>query len=185
MKKFFKGCLVFIVAIVVLGVIIGVIVGGGDEESSTTENSSGSSSEEKATEETMVGIGEELKVGDVVFKVNGTSTATNVGGEYGVKSQGTFLILDVMVRNEGSEAITVDSSFFKLKVNGKEYEADSSAGIYANEQADFFLTSLNPDLSLEGKVVFDVSDEVINAEEQILEVQTGYWGTEMGQIQLK
>ncbi|WP_018392502.1 DUF4352 domain-containing protein [Bacillus sp. 37MA] len=52
-----------------------------------------------------------------------------------MKSQ--FTIVKVSVLNEGNEAITVDSSFFKLLSDGKTYESDSSAAIYANENADF------------------------------------------------
>ena len=188
-KPFYKKVWFWGLVIIVV-IIIAAVSGGGGDDSTTSNDTANDSNDSAATEKTteeesMPGIGEELKVGNVVFKVNGTSTATNVGGEYGSDAQGTYLILDVEVRNEGTEAITMDSSFFKLKANGKEYESDSTAGLYANEQADFFLTSINPDLSLTGKVVFDVSDEVLNADEQILEVQTGVFGTEMGQINLK
>ena len=116
--------------------------------------------------------------------MNSTSTSKNVGGEYGVDSQGTFLLVDVTVLNKGTEAITVDSSFFKLKAGEKTYEADGGAGIYANEDTGFFLEQVNPDLSITGTVVFDVTDEVIANPELILNVQSGAFGTEQGQIKI-
>lgn len=140
---------------------------------------------EEEAKPSITSIGEELKVGDVVFKVTGVTTSNKIGNDFlAVNSQGTFLVVDVEVRNEGAEALTVDSSFFTLSANGKTYESDSEAGIYANESADFFLTGINPDLTLAGKVVFDVSDAVLEAE-QVINVQTGFWGTETGEIKIK
>lgn len=179
MKKLLKGFLMGLGALVLLGIIIGACSGG--EETTVTEPAEKTTKEEPKVLPT---IGEELVVGEVAFKVTAVNTAKSVGEYLVENAQGTYLILDVEVTNRGSESITTDSSFFKLKANGKTYESDSNAGISANEATDFFYTSINPDLSLTGKVVFDVSDEVLNSE-QIIEVQTGFWGTEVGEIKIK
>lgn len=143
--------------------------------------------EEKAepkVEEKVAGIGEAITVGGVEFTVHGTKTAENVGGQYGQNAQGTYLILDVTVKNVGNEAITTDSSFFQLKSGEKTFDADGTAGIYANPDTNFFLEQVNPDLSAKGFVVFDVSDEVIANTELMLQVQTGFFGTETGAIKV-
>jgi hypothetical protein len=188
LKKFFKfGCL-GIIGIIVLIIVIAVVSSGGSDSTETTPNTTEetSSGETKTKEEVAVvaGMGEVVPVGDVEFTVNSTSTGTNVGGEYGVDSQGTFLLVDVTVTNKGAEAITVDSSFFKLNAGGKTYESDSSAGIYANEDTGFFLEQVNPDLSITGTVVFDVTDEVIANPDLLMNVQSGIFGTEQGQIKI-
>jgi hypothetical protein len=191
-KKFFKfGCFGFI-GLIVLIIIIAVATSDSSDETGQTDtgtNETSSSTEEKDApkeepKEKITGIGEVLQVGDVEFKVNGTSTAKNVGGEFGQDAQGTFLLVDVTIANKGTEAITVDSSFFKLNADGKTYESDSTAGVYANENASFFLEQVNPDLSLTGTVVFDLSDEVIANPDLLLNVQTGLFGTEQGQIKI-
>lgn len=183
-----------------LVVLVGLAIIGSGGESEDAPQTSASVSEENKTantsvseakteeveevEETIAGIGETVRVGDVEFTVNDITTATNVGGEWGENSQGTYLLINTSVTNVGNEAITTDSSFFKLKVGDKTYEADSTAGIYANEDADFFLVQVNPDLTATGYVVFDVSDSVLNSPELTLQVQTGFWGTETGLIDL-
>ncbi|MBD7939442.1 DUF4352 domain-containing protein [Cytobacillus sp. Sa5YUA1] len=192
MKKFFKfGCLGFI-GLIVLIIVIAVVGGGDDEPASTGADSNTSDNaksndkpkEEKKEEPKLAAIGETLKVGDVEFTVNDKTTSDNVGGEFGQNAQATYLILDVTVTNKGNEAITVDSNFFKLMSGEKTFESDTTAGVFANEQADFFLSQVNPDLSLTGKVVFDLTEEVINSEDLLLNVQTGIFGTEQGQINI-
>jgi hypothetical protein len=156
-----------------------------DTDEEKVEASTEPKKEEKAKpkkEEKVSGIGDVVKVGDVEFTIKGSTTAKNVGGEYGSKAQGTYLILDTTVTNKGNEAITTDTSFFKLMVGEKTYEADASASIFANPDTNFFLEQVNPDLSATGVVVFDVSDEVIANPDLLLQVSTGFFGTETGTI---
>ena len=185
-KPFYKKVWFWVLAIIV--VIIVANMGDDTAEDTgnkeTTANSEPAKAKEEAKEVKVAGIGEVVKVGDVEFTVNGTSTTKNVGGEYGQDAQGTFLVADVTVKNVGSESITTDASFFKLVSGEKTFDADSTAGIYANPNSGFFLEQINPDLSATGKVVFDVSDEVIANPELLMQVQTGFFGTETGTIKI-
>ena len=184
-KPFYKKVWFWVLAIIVVIIIANM----GGEETPTTETANNGSTEKAApatekAEDKVFGIGEIVKVGDVEFTVNSTSTAKNVGGEFGTTAQGTYLLLDVTVKNVGNEAITTDSSFFKLLSGEKTYDADGSASIYANEDTNFFLEQVNPDLSANGVVVFDVTDEVINNPELMVQVSTGFFGTETGTIKV-
>lgn len=191
MKKFMKfGCLTVIGVfgfIVILG-IIGMMFSDGEESTQTVvkheEGTVETDSKEKDNKAVEANIGDTLKVGDVEFKVSEISKATNVGGEYGETSKGEYLIVKVSVVNKGSEALTVDSSFFNISADGKQYNADDSATMYANDELDFFYTEINPDLSLDGVVVFDLPKDV-HSKDLTLNVQTGIFGTETGKINLK
>ncbi|WP_025783329.1 DUF4352 domain-containing protein [Sporosarcina sp. D27] len=189
-KPFYKKWWVWILAIIV---VIAVSTSGDDEAkisdtNPVKEQPAKAETPEKAKpekkEEKVAGIGEVVKVGKVEFTVNSTSTAKNVGGEYGQNAQGTYLLVNVTVKNIGNESITTDTSFFQIKAGEKTYDADSTASIYANEATDFFLQQVNPDLSATGVVVFDVSDELIANPELMLQVQTGFFGTETGLIKI-
>jgi len=185
-KPFYKKWWVWLIAII----IVIAIASGGEDTPETVDkadapNTETTKKEEPIKEEVKVaGIGEVVKVGDVEFIVNGTSTAKSVGGQFGKSAQGTYLLLDVTVKNVGNEAITTDASFFQLKAGEKTFDADSSAGIYANPDTNLFYEQVNPDLSAKGFVVFDVSDEVISNPELMLQVQTGFFGTETGLIKV-
>lgn len=71
-----------------------------------------------------------------------------------------------------------------LKSGEKTFDADSTVGNYANPNTEFFLEQINPDLSATGKVVFDVSEEVIANPELLMQVQSGFFGTQTGTIKI-
>lgn len=129
-------------------------------------------------------LGDVAVVGDMAYKVISAEPATEVGPSFALtKAKGTFLVLKIEVTNNANESALVDSSFFALKSGDKKYDADSTASLWANTQEDggnnsFFLESLNPDLTMSGIVVFDVSDSVATADNNVLVAQTGFWGTE-------
>lgn len=184
-KPFYKKWWVWLIAIIV----VIAIASGGEDTPTDTAGGSADTTDKKvdapAKEEAKVaGIGETIKVGDVEFTVNKISTAKNIGGEYGSNAQGTYLLANVTVTNLGNEAITTDTSFFQLKAGEKTYDADSVASISADMELNFFLQQVNPDLSRTGTVVFDVSDALIANPDLMLQVQTGFFGTETGTIKI-
>lgn len=194
-KPFYKRIwFIVLVGLFVIGGLQSVLGGGGNSSTSssqatstttqtTTEVSASSSEEQK--EATTYSIGQEVPVGDVVYLVNSKEVTTNVGGEFGKTANGVFLVLNVTVKNNGKEAITVTDDFFTLLKGDVEYKSDSTAGIYANQDAKFFLTEVNPENSVTGNVVFDITEETANDPSIQLRVQTGYWGTETGVINLQ
>lgn len=190
----------FILIIVLIA--FGAIKGGSGKNSSQQSTASNSSTQVKTSEETAATkaseetknteevtkaehkIGEIVKVGDVEYVVNSKSLSQNVGGEYGKTANGIYLIVNVTVKNTGKKSITVTDDFFKLLKGDTEYATDGAAGLYANEEAKFFLSELNPENSITGNVVFDLSNETANASGLQLQVQTGIWGTQKGKISL-
>lgn len=155
-----------------------------DKKGETAVSEESNSTEKKSVAQAMPKIGEVTKVGDVEYIVNSKSVSQNVGGEYGKTANGSYLILNVTVKNSGKKSITVTNDFFKLLKGDTEYETDSLAGMYANEEGKFFLSELNPENSITGNVVFDLNAETANASGLVLQVQTGVWGTQKGKINL-
>lgn len=155
-----------------------------DKNGKTAVSEESKSAEKKPVAQAIPKIGEVTKVGDVEYIVNSKSVSQNVGGEYGKTANGSYLILNVTVKNTGKKSITVTNDFFKLLKGDTEYETDSLAGVYANEEGKFFLSELNPENSITGNVVFDLNTETANASGLVLQVQTGVWGTQKGKINL-
>lgn len=188
-KPFYKKTwFIVLVIIFVIAGASGTMSGSGSVTSSNSSNTTENSKEEttkKSEEETTYHIGDKVVVGDVEYVVNSIKTEKSVGTDYlKVDSKGTFLIVNVTVKNNGDKELYVDSNLFSLMNGEVKYESDSNAGIYANESNTFFLETINPDISTTGNVVFDISDDAIKSEELQLKVQTGVWGTESQLIYL-
>ena len=102
-------------------------------------------------------------MGDVVFTVNDISTTNEIidaGGyiSYKPESEGSkFIVISVTVENAGKESITTDSEFFMFD-------------------------GINPGLSQKGNILFE---RPVGAKELNLSVQTRFWGSETGRIDLK
>lgn len=182
-------------AIVVFIVAAALSSGGGDgtetaqtsdseqPEASDTESpdTSDEAEEPAEPEEQAAGIGDPLKVGDLVFTVSDASMTQELKSPLGDKT-GNWMVVTVTVGNESQEAVTIDSSFFKLvEDDGTVYETDSDNLIYLDADDNFFLEKINPKLEKTGKVLFAVPDGLGATQ---LQVQTGAWGTQTGLISL-
>lgn len=187
MGKMFKGCLTGVGALVLVIIIIVIIVsvtgGGEDDSSGDSSNNEGSSEESNASEdgdseEETYGTGEEVQVGDVTYVVNGMETSDTAGME-GMESEadGTFIVLDVEATNNGSEAVTLDSTYISLLSDGNTYEADGG-------NSELFLEQVNPDSTISGEVVFDVNPEVAEADDLQAQLNEGMFGNNSATVNL-
>lgn len=155
------GCLVLFILI---------IIGISACTAGITGNLGGNSSKE--TNKTHK-IGETVKNGDLEVTVNSVETMKSVGPSLApTNAKGTFVVADVTIKNKGKEALTIDSSMFKLKSGDKTFEADNTGSMSANQsdngsiENSFFLQRINPDSTAQGKIVFDVSENIANAKDK-------------------
>ena len=168
MRKILKASFWGIIALVILGAIVASF--GNDEPTSTTLTSSNGletaqntdSEDKKATGESkeeakLAKIGEELQVGDVVFKVNEISTTKRIDDGpfyYEPETEGSiFFLVNVSVTNKGNEMINTDSSFFKLKKGDTTY---SPTTLITSDDQFFLFEGINPGLTKTGLVSFEV-----------------------------
>lgn len=209
------GCLkwaaIIIGVLILFGACTAAFSGGGEEATSTEESNTESettasedttekSTEEETSEESTEedteapdgAIGEKIDVGNMSYTVNEITTATQVGPSvFPTTANETFIVVDLTVTNNGDEAVTVDSTYFKLLIDGATFDADSEASMIANQNENgeivnsFFLENLNPGSTLSGKIVFDVSQTNADNPEKVLEVQEGIFGTQTGKINLQ
>lgn len=177
----------FWIVVVIVGFAFSAL-GGSDESPEQAEvKADTESKKEEVVQAESFEVGDVVVVGDMEYTVNGVETATSIGSDLlNINANDTFLIVDLTVKNNGNEAVMVDSSFFKLVDGEKTFEADATGSMYANEETTtFFLESLNPDVELSGKIVFDVSEVQANSETVQLKTSSGLFGTETEIIDLR
>lgn len=180
MKKYLKWIIVVIVAIG----IFGAINGGSSKDDNKEENKKVEQKDKKEEkEEETYSIGQTLTVGDVEYTVNSINSTKTVGSKYlSHDAQEMYLIVNVSVKNNGNESLSVSGDFFKLIKGEKEYSTDTEGSMYLDD--NIIYESINPEATLTGNICFDVTQETIDDLNLQLQVQTGAWGTEKGIINL-
>lgn len=104
-------------------------------------------------------IGEAVLVGDIAYRVNKVSTASEVGGYYGVEAKGIFYIIDLTIENKGKQAENLFASTMTIiDSESREFDYDTSAEIYyeGDKTAISFGEQLQPGLPISGVKIFDL-----------------------------
>ena len=174
------GCLKWFGIALVLFLVTSVIAFMGEEDNtpSSTQSVSVAQTEKPAEQEETeqsFGIGDTVQAGDLSARVDNVSRASVIESAFSQKvpNTGNYLLVDVTVRNDGNESVMVDSNNFKLVKGETTYDSDSGATLYANDDStSFFLNSLNPEATLSGTVVFDISENSAGDPDLQLEISS-------------
>lgn len=174
-NKILIGVLIGVGGLIALGClgcgVLAVVAADDDDESSSSSSpdSSDEADDEEADAETeaddaesVAEVGDEVQDGTFSFVVNDTEAGVSeVGGDFlSEEAQGEFIIVDVTVENTGDSAeYFSDSGQQLVDDEGKEYDADSEAGIYI-EDNESLLEKINPGNKIDVKLVFDVPEGV-------------------------
>lgn len=183
--------------IVLVGFLVLVGIGNAVSNPSTEKESVEKSSTQAPKKEVKTSTSETTALGDVAsigkmsYKVYNQSYSKKVGNAYlKTEATGIYYVLSIAARNNSTEAVTVDTSGFKIINNGKTYSADAEATMQANQANDgsikhsFFLESLNPDQVMHGYIVFDVPFSVLKSPSRQLEVSNGFLDYKKGTMEL-
>ena len=147
-------------ALVALIVISTASNAGKSGSNSADHSSSGDSSSTETT--AMAALGDTVTDGEFSFVVSKMKCGvSSYGGEYAnVKAQGQFCQFNIAVTNNGNDAQYFSGSDQLLySADGKEFESDTSAAIYADSSSTW-LDEINPGNTLKGLIIFDVPEGV-------------------------
>lgn len=195
-KPFYKRAWFIVLAVIVLVIVVATATkGGGDKktenaakpEPAAAASETASAAKDEGKDKTGK-IGQPLTVGKTEFTVNAVNVSKDAGENEYMKetANGQFIILDVTVKNNENESLSVADDFFKLKLGDKEYSASTNASVaLAADKSEFLYKQINPGNSATGKIAFDVPDDVAaDLSKLSVQVQTGLFGAEKGLISL-
>ena len=146
--------LTVILALVVIGIVAGAAGGG-----SKTDTSGSGGSNKSASKAVVAKVGEAARDGKFEFVVKSvTCGKPNVGTSFTTKTaQGQYCLLDVSVKNIGSEAQSLFSgNQYLYNAAGQKYSADDTATYYAAPSGSTWYDDINLGNSVEGVIVFDI-----------------------------
>jgi hypothetical protein len=119
----------------------------------------GSGADSYAEAKKAVPIGQTATAGDVAWTVHDAWQATELSS-YSQKKRGNFIIVQLTFKNNGKEAVTLDSASLEiLDDKGRTHETDTDASMYVPTNQDLFLNQVNPGVSQEGRAIFDVAPD--------------------------
>lgn len=137
------------IIIILVPIVLLASMLGGEEDAGSGDGDGGET----------VTIGDPASDGQFTFTVHSFECGeTQLGNNQfsRTKAKGEFCIAEMTVENTGNEAALMSGSDQYLYIGDKEYEADSDA-IFADKRAEaFFLEEINPGLSIDGIIVWDV-----------------------------
>ncbi len=140
--------------------IIIIFIIGASGSSKNGENNGLSSSGKSQESWKEYRTWESVPTGKMTYILNGVSTNATLGSAYTKKDAiGVFKVIDITVKNEDKEPITIDSSLFKIiDDQGREFSSSVEwrTALSMQWEKDFFLTQAQPGLETKGKLVFDI-----------------------------
>ncbi|MFT3888957.1 MAG: DUF4352 domain-containing protein [Arachnia sp.] len=131
----------------------------GEDQKPSDSPAPSASETETPPEPKKAGLGDTVTSGDWTFTVTKVLKPTKTIGEDYLKTEarGEFIVMQVALTNEGDSAEYLTASQIKLVSAGKTYETSSEAAIYL-KGAVSLLDQVNPGLTVEGKIAFEVPE---------------------------
>jgi hypothetical protein len=140
------------------------LLGGADDNNSSNQGTGGGDTTAQSPSSGEPGLGDPVRDGKFEFTVTEVECGQTSVGQGGLTqtAQGQFCLVSVTVKNIGDEPQTMSDGNQKgIGSNGSEYATDSVAGMYLNqENADLWLSQINPGNQVTGVLVFDVPGDV-------------------------
>lgn len=115
------------------------------------------------------GIGDVVSSADFEFTVTEVETGVQrIGSEYlSTDARGQFILVRATVTNTGSQEQTFWADDQRLMdTEGRTHSSDTEASFYLDE-TDSWLTDVNPGVTADVVLVFDIPDDAVPAEVQL------------------
>ncbi|WP_374009881.1 DUF4352 domain-containing protein [Leifsonia sp. LS-T14] len=149
-------------AVTAAAVIAGALVLSGCSAGETTAaggTSTGGATASAPAAPQVAGLNTPVKVGSFEYTATGSKDAGATVGASPLTqtAQGTFIEVDLTIKNVGNSAATFLSNYVKLvDASGKTFDADPTATLYASPNQSAWVAAINPGNALTGPIFFDV-----------------------------
>jgi Domain of unknown function (DUF4352)/zinc-ribbon domain len=183
------GCLGIIVLLVLLGIIGSALGGGGDETAGGGGGGGGGGQQaqdsgqgpqeqqEQPEQQEQQGqqeqqaerpqpppeytVGQTAKVGNVEWTVTDAFLTNQLKSDFGTQKRGRFVVVDFTFTNNRPEEVTLDPQLHLVLKDSqrREFGPDPDAWEFVPTNLDIFLEPVNPGVSKNGRVVYQVAPD--------------------------
>ena len=114
----------------------------------------------KAAEEAAksAAVGDTVEVGNVEWTVTDDFLTNQLKSSFGTQKQGRFVVIDFTFTNNRDEQVTLDPDLHMVLKDskGREFGTDPDAYEFMPSDLDIFLEPVNPGVSTDGRVIYQV-----------------------------
>lgn len=161
-----------VLAVIALIIIVNVAASGGDKSNTDTSKTSATAGDKKNGQNAAVAkVGQAVRDGKFEFTVKSLKckvpSVSDSSGYVTKKAQGQYCLLDVTVKNIGTEQQYFSEDDQKLfNAKGVEYKADITATLYKANNDDALAAQINPGNAVHGVLVYDIpkDQKIVRAE---------------------
>ncbi len=106
-------------------------------------------------------VGQTATVGNVEWIITEAYRTKELKSDFGTSKTGDFIVIDFTFTNNRSEEVTLEPELHMiLKDNkGQEYGTDVDAWEFVPTDLNIFLEPVNPGLSTDGRVIYEVAPD--------------------------
>jgi Domain of unknown function (DUF4352) len=163
--------------IVIIGALLAFLAVGGcttmvalvglSGAAATDTPSKGGVSPQEGTEspqekpEKVYAVGETVQVANVEWTVSDAYRTPVLESTFGTSKQGDFIVVDFTFTNNRSEEVTLDPEMHMILKDsqGREFGTDVDAWEYVPPELNLFLEPVNPGVTQDGRVIYEVSPD--------------------------
>jgi len=143
--------------------------GGGGGESAKKDEPRAAEDKKKAEEKPQAEkkpkpkpeytVGQTAKVANVEWEVTDAFLTDQLKSNFGTQKQGRFVVVDFTFTNNRDEEVTLDPDLHMILKDskGREFGTDPDAYEFMPTDLDIFLEPVNPGVSTDGRVIYQVA----------------------------
>src|SRR5215217_879667 len=114
--------------------------------------------EQKPTPQADYSVGQTAQVANVQWRVSDAYLTNQLRGNFGTQKRGRFVVVNFTFTNNRNEEVTLDPEMHMVLKDrtGREFGTDVDSWEYVPTNLDIFLEPVNPGISKNGRVIYQV-----------------------------
>jgi len=135
--------------------------GDGNEAAEAEPQQEEPEAAKKPKPEPKYSVGQTAQVGNVEWKVKEAFLTDQLKSTFGTQKRGNFVVVDFTFTNNRNEEVTLDPELHMILKDsqGREFGSDIDAYEFVPTDLDLFLEPVNPGLSADGRVIYEVAPD--------------------------
>ena len=123
------------------------------------QGNSGKKETSQAKPKPEYSVGQTANVANVTWKVSDAFLTNQLNSSFGTHKQGRFVVIDFTFTNNRNEEVTLDPELHMILKDsqGREFGTDVDAYEFMPTDLDIFLEPVNPGVSTNGRVIYQVA----------------------------